>query len=239
LLKIKEPVKLGEGGISQGSITDAARQRALKTLHDFRHRVGIFKVEQVKAVATSAIRNATNGPDLVQAIKAETGFDIEIISGDREAELIYHGVKSALEIGFERSLIIDIGGGSVEFIICDNDTIFWKQSYEIGAQRLLDKFYITDPITEISVEAEKKYLEEQLVSLTQAVQQFQPTVLMAHRARLIPCVISIPREKRHRPAAGPEPRGGLSLSCFYEIYEDLLRKNREERLAFRVCWKCA
>ena len=231
LLKIKEAVKLGEGGISLGSITEPAQARALETLRYFRSLVDEYQATEVKAMATSAIRNASNGIQLVQTIATETGFEIEIISGDREAELIYYGVKSAMDLGLERSLIIDIGGGSVEFIICDQNQIFWKQSFEIGAQRLLDKFFLSDPITEAAIEEEKKYLQEQLQPLSAAMDIYNPTVLIGSSGTFDTlCDINAQKKGIDRQLDSC-PEADLSLSCFYDIYEDLLEKNRPERLA--------
>ncbi|WP_034256539.1 phosphatase [Adhaeribacter aquaticus] len=231
LVKIKEPVKLGEGGISHGAITDAARERALKTLKSFKALVDEHQVNVVRALATSAMRNTANGPELVQAIAEETGFVVEIISGDKEAELIYYGVKSALDLGTEKNLIVDIGGGSVEFIIADNQQIYWKESYEIGAQRLLDKFFVTDPISEIAIEAEKHFLQEQLSSLTKAVEEFKPTVLIGSSGTFDTlCDIDAQKNGIDRQQDCC-PESDLSLGCFYEIYEDIIRKNKAERLA--------
>lgn len=231
LVKIKEPVKLGEGGISHGAITPAAAQRALRTLQHFRELINQHAVSEVKTLATSAIRNAANGQELVQTIANQTGFAVEIISGDREAELIYYGVRSALDLGTEKSLIIDIGGGSVEFIICDNQQIFWKKSFEIGAQRLLDKFFITDPIDEHAIEAEKQYLTEQLEPLHQAIASFKPTVLVGSSGTFDTlCDINSLKNGIDRQQDS-DPECDLSLSCYYEIQEDILHKNRKERLA--------
>jgi exopolyphosphatase/guanosine-5'-triphosphate,3'-diphosphate pyrophosphatase len=231
LVKIKEPVKLGEGGISHGAITPAAGERALSTLKNFMALVQQHQVAEVQALATSAVRNAANGQELVQTIREQTGIDVEVISGDREAELIYYGVRSALDLGTEKSLIIDIGGGSVEFIICNQDQIYWKKSYEIGAQRLMDKFLITDPINEHAIEAEKQYLQEELESLNAAIAQYKPTVLVGSSGTFETlCDINSLKNGLDRQQDSA-PEADLSLSCFYEIYEDILRKNREERLA--------
>jgi exopolyphosphatase / guanosine-5'-triphosphate,3'-diphosphate pyrophosphatase len=231
LVKIKEPVKLGEGGISHGEIAPAAYQRALKTLSYFRELIDQHAVHEVRALATSAVRVAANGAQLVSDIAAQTGIHIEVISGDREAELIYHGVRSALEIGTERSLVLDIGGGSVEFIICDGDTIYWKNSFEIGAQRLLDKFFITDPIDEHAIEAEKQFLEEQLTSLAAAMDQYKPCTLIGSSGTFDTlCDMNAMKSGIDRQQ-DPSPEAELSLSCFYEMHEELLHKNRAERLA--------
>ncbi|RYF90802.1 MAG: exopolyphosphatase, partial [Chitinophagaceae bacterium] len=125
------PVKLGEGSINQGFINDAAMARAMAAFSHFREQLDKFKVKNVRAVATSAVRSAINGQDFVEAVKDATGIDIEVIDGDEEAELIYEGVKLSGAIT-GKSLIMDIGGGSTEFILCDEENLIWKKSYNIG-----------------------------------------------------------------------------------------------------------
>ncbi|NJN27928.1 MAG: hypothetical protein HC819_19120 [Cyclobacteriaceae bacterium] len=142
----KIPVKLGKGGINEGWITDAAQKRALDALDIYKEIIDREHISLVYGYATSAFRNARNGTALKELIEQRTGIKINIITGEVEAEFIYRGVKTAFDIGGEPSLIMDIGGGSVEFVICDRERIFWKRSYEIGAQRLLDWFHIHDPI---------------------------------------------------------------------------------------------
>ncbi|MGV3586099.1 MAG: phosphatase [Adhaeribacter sp.] len=231
LVKIKEPVKLGEGGISRGEIAPAAYARALNTLKHFKALIEQHGAEEIKAMATSAVRNAANGPDLIRDIATETGIQVETIDGDLEAELIYDGVKSALEIGYEKSLIMDIGGGSVEFIICNDHQIFWKQSFEIGAQRLLDKFFITDPLEEHAIEALKLYLQNQLEPLAEAIERCKPTVLIGSSGTFDTlCDIDSKRKGLDREQDCC-PEADLALADFYEIYEDILRKKRSERLA--------
>jgi exopolyphosphatase/guanosine-5'-triphosphate,3'-diphosphate pyrophosphatase len=231
LVRLKEPVKLGEGGISHGEIAPAAYARAIVTLKNFKSLIDQHQVEEVKAMATSAVRNAVNGQDLIRDIANETGIAVETINGDLEAELIYFGVKSALEIGYEKCLIMDIGGGSVEFIICDDHQIFWKQSFEIGAQRLLDKFFITDPLEEHAIEALKSYLQEQLEPLAEAAERCKPTVLIGSSGTFDTlCDIDSKRKGLDREKDCC-PEADLALADFYEIYEDILRKKRAERLA--------
>ena len=139
-------VKIGKGGITKGVITEEGIHRALLAMQSFKNTIDQQGVHQVFAFGTSALRNASNCQEVVRRIKSVTGIDTTIISGDLEAEYIYMGVKAAMNIE-EPSLIIDIGGGSVEFIVGDNDTVFWKRSIEIGAQRLLEQFQKHDPIS--------------------------------------------------------------------------------------------
>jgi exopolyphosphatase/guanosine-5'-triphosphate,3'-diphosphate pyrophosphatase len=162
-------VKLGEGGISKGYINEAAFERGLKAMDRFRELIAENHITQVKAVATSALRNASNGRKFIDCVRANTGINIELISGDEEAAYIYNGVKASGCLGDRNNLIMDIGGGSIEFILGTHENIIWKQSFEIGAQRMMDRFHHTDPIPAASVEALNVYLDEVLPNLLNAV----------------------------------------------------------------------
>ena len=165
LVNKQETVKLGEGGINKGIIQPMAFERGLVAMRKFHSLVLKHEVKEVRAVATSALRNATNGQVFIEQVKAETGINIEIIDGDTEAAFIYKGIRAAGCLSGKNSLIMDIGGGSVEFIIGNRDSIIWKQSFEIGSARLMDKFHQTDPIPPESVDALNRYLEESLKDL--------------------------------------------------------------------------
>lgn len=165
LLKTTEPTKIGEGGINKGIIIPPAYERGIKALHEFKKQMDAHGVTEVKAMATSAMRNASNGREFISQVRDETGVVIHIIDGDEEASYIYQGVKSSGCLSDNNSLIIDIGGGSIEFILCNNDTIFFKQSFEIGAARMMDKFHRTDPIDAVSIAKFHQFLDEALISL--------------------------------------------------------------------------
>ena len=233
LVREKIPVKLGEGGISTGNINDAAWQRGMNTLSDFKQKMEHYRVEDARAMATSAMRNAANGAAFVQEVQERLGIIIEVIDGAREAELIYKGVRSALQIT-ERSVIMDIGGGSVEFIICDGEQIFWKQSFELGAQRLMDKFFHHDPILPEEVATEKAYLSEQLQPLTQAIQQYQPKVLIGSSGTFDTlCDIDWWKRGLDRMQENTSPEDKISIEHFYTIFHEILSKTHDERLAIK------
>jgi exopolyphosphatase/guanosine-5'-triphosphate,3'-diphosphate pyrophosphatase len=128
-------------------------------------------VKQVRVIGTSAIRNAKNGQDFIDDVKAQTGLAIEMIDGDAEAWYIYKGVRASGCLSGKNTLIVDIGGGSVEFIICNDREIYWKQSFEIGAARLMDRFHRTDPIPPDSITALEVYLKDCLADLFAAVKK--------------------------------------------------------------------
>ena len=162
ILRAEEAVKLGEGGINKGTIQPVPFERGVKTIENFHQLIVQHNAQKVRAIATSALRNAANGRDFVEQVKLKTGINIEIINGETEAGYIYEGIKAGGSLSGSNSLIIDVGGGSCEFIICNNKQIFRKQSFEIGAARLMDKFHNTDPISATSAAALHAYLQEQL-----------------------------------------------------------------------------
>lgn len=224
----REAVKIGMGGINDGIITDAAIARALTTLRGFKDALTPFQPSRILAFGTSALRNAKNGGAVAEKIKQHTGIECKIISGDEEADYIYYGVRAAIKLGNEKSLIVDIGGGSVEFIIGNQNEIFWKRSFEIGGQRLLERFQKHDPISKEELEHLYHYLSENLKELFQALQQHPVKTLVGSSGTFdtlsdIYCI-------REGISQGNTPETPLTLSSFYEIYEQLLSKNRAERL---------
>ncbi|MEQ8904828.1 exopolyphosphatase [Ekhidna sp.] len=174
----RKAVKIGEKGINKGEITKEAWDRALKALHEFREMIDANDIDQIFATATSAIRNANNGLALVDEIKSQTGIEIEVISGMKEAELIHLGASKALEFGTEKNLIMDIGGGSIEFIIADSQKSHWMQSFEVGGQRLVERFHRTDPISKEEIADLHTFFENELKSLISACEKFKPKTLV-------------------------------------------------------------
>jgi exopolyphosphatase/guanosine-5'-triphosphate,3'-diphosphate pyrophosphatase len=172
LFQAKLPVKLGEGGINKNLIQPVPFQRGIDALKQHQKTIEQYDVQKVYPFATSAVRDAVNGKEFVEKLKLETGYEVQVIDGDQEAEFIYYGVRDAVQMTEEASLIIDIGGGSTEFIIASNKEIFWKQSFPLGAARLLERFNPSDPITDEQIEAIKNFLEKELQPLFRAVEKF-------------------------------------------------------------------
>lgn len=178
IISTKRAVKLGLGGMNANFIMPEAFLRGEKAIASLFSTLKKYKPDVIFAFATSAIRSATNGTDFTRIIEQTYGFKIDVISGDKEAEYIYKGVKNSGVLTDEKVLILDIGGGSNEFIIADKNEIFWKRSFNIGIARLIDKFKPHDPILLEEIRNIEKYFDEQLVSLFEAVQQFPLTTLI-------------------------------------------------------------
>ncbi len=170
-------VKLAEEGINR--IGPAAFQRGINTLKYFKNIIERFGVEQTVAVGTAALRTASNGQEFVEEARKKTGLKVVLISGDREAELISKGVTLAIpDLGDNTYLIMDIGGGSVEFIITKKGRVLWSGSFQVGVAILYKEFHKSDPITAQEVEQIRHFLEEALQPLQEALIQYPCTILV-------------------------------------------------------------
>ncbi len=225
--------KIGKSGINQGVIMPDAIERAIAILQQFKQKIDEFQINltNVTAIGTSAIRNASNGTDFCQIIENQTGIKIQVISGEREAELIYEGVKLAMDLGATPSLIMDIGGGSVEFIIANANKIYWKQSFEIGGQRLMEKFMTTDPITPQAIRRLHTYFQEQLLPLHNAIHQYAPKTLVGSSGAFDTLVDIDFMNRLEQLPNSKQTDFDLPISEFNRIYELLITKNRAERMA--------
>jgi len=224
----KVPVKIGVGGINQGYITNEGIERAVRTMKAFQKKIQDHKIETSLAFGTSAIRNARNGEQVVKRIEAETGIKTQIITGLEEAEYIYKGARAAINMGLEKSLIMDIGGGSVEFIIGNGENIFWSHSFEIGGQRLLEKFQKRDPITKEEVKALFDFFTQELDLLTAALKNHNPKTLIGSSGTFdtlsdIYCI------KNNLPLRD-DPETPFGMEAFDDIYDELLIKDRAARM---------
>lgn len=226
------PAKIGKSGINQGVIVPEAIERAIGVLSQFKQKIDAYgvNINNVNAIGTSAIRSAENKEDFCNIVKEKTGIQIQIISGEREAELIYEGVKQALDLGSEPSLIMDIGGGSVEFIIANATRIYWKQSFEIGGQRLLEKFMKSDPISQSSVSRLHTYFQENLLPLANAIHQYAPNTLVGSSGSFDTLVdIDYMHRFNHLPEAS-QTGFDLEISEFQRAYQLFVNQNRAERM---------
>ena len=163
----KESVKLGQGGISNNYIQADAFERAFLALQKFRDIIHSYSIGETVAIGTSALRTAINATTLFEGFEKIFGQKITVISGEREAELIYQGVQLSIPKKLSNYLILDIGGGSNEFIIVVEKQMVWKQSFPLGMARLIERFKPSDPITSTEVQYLESYFEQELLELFQ------------------------------------------------------------------------
>ncbi len=225
----KVPVMIGKGGINQGVISADAQERALQALNYYKKIIDAENIHIIYGFATSAFRDASNGFAFREIIKEKTGLSINIISGEQEAEFIYKGVKTAFDIGGDNSLTMDIGGGSVEFIIANRDEIAWKKSYNIGAQRLLDWFHIIDPIPIDEINKLDDFFEKELTELHDQIAKYQPKCLIGSSGTF-DTLSEIYQHQINRFTKGDETELPLTTKGFEKIHQLIIHLNREDRL---------
>lgn len=165
----KVGVGLGLGGINEGVITTDAILRGVDTLKDYVAKCNEMGARRVKAFATSAVRDAKNKDEFLNAVQQEMDLEIEVISGEREAELIYEGVK--LGYAFKNpALIMDIGGGSTEFIYANKDEVIKSHSFNIGTARIYQLFDFEDPYTRDNINSVTDYLDTNTEGFFEGIQ---------------------------------------------------------------------
>lgn len=131
------PLRLGEEVFDDGKISSKKSEDFLKTMQAFSLIADIFNVEKIRACATSAMRDAENGNEIIRSIQKKTDIEIEIISGDEEARLIF-GTFSLLDISNEKPyLVIDVGGGSTEINVFEHGQRVAAKSFDVGTVRML------------------------------------------------------------------------------------------------------
>jgi exopolyphosphatase/guanosine-5'-triphosphate,3'-diphosphate pyrophosphatase len=156
----KEGVALGMGGITKNFISEDAIERAVNTLSTFKTHCESYQVGEIVAFGTSAIRDAENKTQFTVEVLAKTGIEIRIISGEEEANYIYQGVCWSYDFK-EAASIMDIGGGSTEFIHATENGIQALVSLNIGVSRVFQTFKLDDPYTDQDVSAVTDWFEEQ------------------------------------------------------------------------------
>ncbi|MGA0247401.1 MAG: hypothetical protein ACO3NV_02135 [Schleiferiaceae bacterium] len=143
----KLPVKLGAGGLRADEISPDAEERAIAAMRQHKAWAQEAGASRGYAFATSAMRSTRNGAEVAARIERETGIPVNIIDGDQEAAFIAGGVAQAWPERSEPRLIMDIGGGSTEFILLDGTDVLYAESFPLGVTRLVERFQPSDPMT--------------------------------------------------------------------------------------------
>ena len=168
LTRDKEVVRLGTGAKDMKQLEPEAMDRAIKTLKRFKKISDSFNAK-IRAIATSATREASNKDEFIEKVKKVTGIEIEVVSGYEEARLIYLGVLQALPVYDKRILLFDIGGGSTEFLIGEKGNIIFGNSIKIGAVRLTNSFFPDLKVREKQVEEARIYIKGAINPIVRAI----------------------------------------------------------------------
>ena len=161
--KYVNTTRIGQGVDKEGYITEEAIERNLKALKEFLDICKNEKCDEVYCMGTSALRDSKNGQEFVRRAKELTGIDVDIICGDEESNLGFMGVLEGTDGNkSEDILVIDIGGGSTEFIVGNEEGIKFCKSENVGALRMTEKFITTDPISDEEYNSMASFIEETL-----------------------------------------------------------------------------
>ena len=143
----KEMVRLGAGGLDGRALTKTAMENGLLALSRFRRLADSHRVDEIVAAATSAVREAENGRDFLDAIQQRTGIQATVISGTEEARLIHQAAVYGVDVGADAAVVVDIGGGSVELTVGSAAGATLTRSLKIGVIRLAERFRASDPLS--------------------------------------------------------------------------------------------
>ena len=157
----KSTTRLGERD-EEGNLREESIQKVLSTLKRFKDYCSSYNVKQILAAATSAVRESPNGGELISRIKENLGFDVELISGVEEARLIYLGVLSGMALEEKPYVIIDIGGGSTELILANNQDTQALTSSRVGAVRLKNDFFSDNNLSKSRINFLKTFIKGSL-----------------------------------------------------------------------------
>jgi exopolyphosphatase / guanosine-5'-triphosphate,3'-diphosphate pyrophosphatase len=229
----KMPIKLIDASYFNNTISNAAINRCINALLYYRDLIEEYNVDNSIAVTTSGVRSAVNGEQMLARFAKETGFDVKIIDGDEEAYLVYTGVKNAVKFDKNPTLIVDIGGGSVEFIICNDEELFWKKSYALGIARLLKKFNLEDPLSNKDILDLHTYFDLELQEVILKSKEYSAKKLVGSSGsfdtfkNLIICSFTGEIPDQHQPYYN------IDFSSFDTIYNQLINLNIFERIRLK------
>lgn len=173
--KEKENVRLGSGSGDMSELTPDAIERGIQTLRRFRQVADSFGA-QVSAVATSALREAANRSVFVTRARDEAGVDVDVVSGVEEARLIHLGVIQALPLFDEQILVVDIGGGSTEFLVGRGQDVRSAHSTKLGAIRLTDRFFPKGVVSKGAAAECRTHVRSFLVPTIRRVREYRPFI---------------------------------------------------------------
>jgi exopolyphosphatase / guanosine-5'-triphosphate,3'-diphosphate pyrophosphatase len=230
LEKFKEPVELGEHGLDSGEIGAVAFERGIEAIRRLQQMISMRQITEVRAFATSAIRSASNGKDFITKVKAETGMEVKIINGNEEAALIFEGVRNGIQMPHDQNvLVLDIGGGSVEFIVARDGKAQLLRSLDIGAARLLGRFHPSDPMKPSEVKVVREYLMQTMAGLLAELKEFDIRLLVGSSGTYETISAMIAHRKKDFLSSENLNSYRYTARDFKELHKMLISFNEGER----------
>ena len=225
--KLKEMVILAEKGMDN-HLSDSAMGRGLEALKRIKLLCDNQEVEQILAYATSAIREADNGGDFIQRMIDEVGIKARAISGKMEAELIATAVRHSIALDEEMVLMVDIGGGSVEFILGNGDQYHYLTSLKLGVARMAARFINNDPVTKKEIKALRSHFRKELSDLKEMLRKYPVKTMIGSSGTMenIGAMIAARNSLSANRSLNELVFDGKEFNSFYE---DFIKLNEKQR----------
>ncbi len=228
--RAKDMIRIGDGSITTKTLSKESMEQGIETLLRFRKLAEQRGVEQrhIIAFATSAIREAINGVDFMDMVSSKVGIRTRVISGEEEGRLIYLAVRRAINIGKQKALMMDVGGGSVEFMIGDAKSLYFVESKPLGVARMFERFISTDPPSDKELRDLEAHFTEALRPIARAAKAIGFDLAIASSGTAENIAAMILREERGQEF---ETLNGSAISrkSFLRLYDTLLPMKAAER----------
>jgi exopolyphosphatase / guanosine-5'-triphosphate,3'-diphosphate pyrophosphatase len=234
LNQVKHMVRLGENAFTHCRLQAEAMERTLLVLHGFAEMCTAYCVEECLAMATAAVRDATNGQAFLHTVREQTGFDFTIISGKEEARLIYWGIASGLEKSDSLRQIIDIGGGSTELVLADATGPLLLESLKIGCVRLANQFFAhnTGVVSTADYAQLQNYIRNEGLHFFKRMAEYSPTSLFASSGTAQNLAeIAAQLAKQDSGKNYPDTTSSLSYRGLCRVVHELCARTEAERAA--------
>jgi exopolyphosphatase/guanosine-5'-triphosphate,3'-diphosphate pyrophosphatase len=216
-------IHLAADGIKK--IGDEPFKRAVDCIKDFSEILQEHDIKAISCSGTAAMRTASNGPDLVKAIYDISGIKVKVINGLAEAKFIYKGIALAIpEIKDGNHLLMDIGGGSVEFIVIKDGHYYWSDSYPIGIAILKREFHQSEPIDRDEILLINQFIRDKIGKLLYTCRRLKFKSLIGASGSFEVLSAMTSAEENALKVEVP-------MDLFVDTYDSLITQNLEERLA--------
>jgi exopolyphosphatase/guanosine-5'-triphosphate,3'-diphosphate pyrophosphatase len=226
----KQLVKLGDDKIRDNEISISATSRVLESFQIHKKIISDLNAEKVRVVATSAVRTAENKIEFLDQISENSGWIVKLISGEKEAELIFEGVLLAFNEFINPAVILDIGGGSNELIVAHKKEMLWKESQPTGMARIINQFKISDPILPDEINSLKNHFAEAHKDAFEKCKTENVKTLIGCSGAfdtIADIIDSVnPGEKLRTTQE-------ILISDFNDVYKTLIKSTREQRLVMK------
>jgi len=221
-------LRLGEGVDQTKRLNSAAMDRVIACLREWRGLIDNHQVEGCAVVATSAVRDAANRDEFLRRVKQETGFNVEVITGDEEARRTLLGIRSGVPTGVTDMIALDIGGGSTEFILDRPGQAPIVRSIDIGVVRLCERVLTHDPPTTEEVEQAREWVQRETQAAVVGMKGYQSATFVGTAGTITALAAMAQKLSAYEPARIHNYR--LALATVQELEQTLLSRKKADRI---------